>query len=160
MSESKDYKNLINNWPNKLDRIDRVENYVVDGMPDINMCIDGCEVWIEQKSPKEPARSTTPLFGSNHKVLQTQKNWFLRHTKSGGSCYFLIVSDKRWMLIPGFLFDEINEMTVDELLEQSVWTTTKPIRDKNQWKYLRQTLQRQTALKNLKQNHTNTSFDV
>ena len=69
-------------------------------------------------------------------------NWFLRQRKAGGKAYFLIATDKRWMLLPGFLADEINKMTVPELLEQCVWTTTKPVMDKEQWKHLRNALKR------------------
>lgn len=142
MAESTDYKTFKANVPEPGDRLDRIENAVVTGMPDINMCIGGTEVWIEQKSPKEPVRSTTPLFGSNHKISQEQANWFLRQRKAGGKAYFLIATDKRWMLLPGFLADEINKMTVPELLEQCVWATTKPVRDKEQWKHLRNALKR------------------
>lgn len=142
MAESADYKTFKANVPESGDRLDRIENPMVVGIPDINMCIEGTEIWIEQKSPKEPKRSTTALFGSNHKVSQGQQNWFLRQQRAGGKCYFLIVTDKRWMLIPGFLADEINKMTIGELLEQCAWTTTKPVRDKAQWKYLRNTLKR------------------
>ena len=140
MAESTDYKTFKANVPQAGDRLDRIENVVVTGMPDINMCIGGVEVWIEQKSPKEPKRSTTPLFGSNHRVSQEQANWMLRQRKAGGKCYFLISTDKRWMLVGGFLADQLNELTVDELLEQCVWSTTKPVRDKEQWKYLREAL--------------------
>ena len=142
MAESTDYKTFKANVPQPGDRLDRIENVVVTGMPDINMCIGGTEVWIEQKSPKEPKRSSTPLFGSNHKVSQEQANWMLRQRKAGGKCYFLISTDKRWILVGGFLADQLNNMTVDELLEQASWSTTKPVRDKEAWKTLRETLRR------------------
>lgn len=142
MAESTDYKTFKKNVPQPGDRLDRIENVVVTGMPDINMCIGGVEVWIEQKSPKEPVRRTTPLFGSNHKVSQEQANWMLRQRKAGGRCYFLISTDKRWILVGGFLADQLNTMTVDELLEQAVWSTTKPVRDKESWKHLRLALSR------------------
>lgn len=142
MAESTDYKTFKANVPQPGDRLDRIENVVVTGMPDINMCIGGTEVWIEQKSPKEPVRKTTALFGSNHKVSQEQANWMLRQRKAGGKCYFLISTDKRWMLVGGFLADQLNSMTVDEILDNAVWATTKPVRDKEAWKTLRETLQR------------------
>jgi hypothetical protein len=142
MSESKDYKIFRGNVFEYGDRIDRVENSMVAGAPDINMCIEGTELWIEQKSPKEPSRVSTPLFGSNHRISQNQKNWFLRQRKAGGRCYFLVSSDKRWMLLPGSMADKINEMTVSELLEQCIWSCDKPIRDEEQWKQLRTTLKR------------------
>lgn len=142
MAESTDYKNFKKNVPQAGDRLDRVENVVVTGMPDINFCSGGVECWIEQKSPIEPKRKTTPLFGSNHKVSQEQANWMLRQRKAGGRCYFLISTDKRWILVGGFLADQLNTMTVDEIVEQAVWSTMKPVKDKEQWQTLRRELQR------------------
>jgi hypothetical protein len=142
MAESSDYKAFKKNVPEPGDRLDRIENVVVTGMPDINMCIEGKELWIEQKSPKEPVRSTTPLFGSNRKVSQEQRNWFLRQRQAHGNAYFLIATDKRWMLLPGILADKINSMTVPELLEKCLWSATKPVRDKQQWTNLRIILKR------------------
>lgn len=142
MPESNDYKTFKANVPVVGDRLDRIENCVVIGMPDINFCSRGVECWIEQKSPKEPKRRTTPLFGSNHKVSQDQMNWMLRQRNAGGRCYFLIVTDKRWMLLPGSLADHINGMTVDELLDNAVWSCAKPVTNKAQWAYLWEALQR------------------
>ena len=93
MPESNDYKVLKKNLPTGNDRLDRVENFVVAGMPDINFCSEGKESWIEQKSPIEPKRQSTKLFGSNHKISQDQKNWFLRQMKAEGNAYFLIVTN-------------------------------------------------------------------
>jgi hypothetical protein len=140
MAESSDYKVLKANLPQGKDRLDRVENVVVVGMPDINYCSDNVECWIEQKSPKEPVRSTTRLFGSNHKVSQDQKNWFKRQVDAGGNAYFLIVTDKRWMLIGGEHADSINDLTVEQLLRIALWHTPKPVRDKTQWQFLREQL--------------------
>ncbi len=140
MSESSDYKTFKKNVPILSDRLDRVENGVVVGMPDINFCSGGKECWIEMKSPTEPKRSATPLFGSNHKVSQDQANWMLRQFRAGGRAFFLIVTDKRWILISGAFADEINKMTVAELVESARWTTTKPVKDKEQWTLLRNAL--------------------
>ena len=139
MSEKKDYQTLKNNVIGPLDRIDRVENIVVAGMPDVNVCIEGVESWLELKSPKEPKKATTPLFGSNHKLSQDQKNWFLRQQNSNGKGYILIASDKRWLLIEGKHADDVNEMTIVELIVESVWGCVKPI-TKAQWKELRDIL--------------------
>lgn len=140
MAESSDYKTLKRNMPYPRDRLDRVENAVVTGMPDINFCSGDVECWIEQKSPKEPVRSTTRLFGSNHKVSQEQMNWFKRQMTAGGNAYFIIATDKRWMLIGGEHADKINDMTVQELLDIALWSTGKPVR-REQWELLRQALQ-------------------
>lgn len=140
MSESNDYETLKKNLPQPGDRLDRVENLVVDGMPDVNFCADGVESWIEMKSPTEPKRSSTPLFGSNHKVSQAQKNWMLRQFKAGGNGWFLIATDKRWMLVRGSLADDINEMNMELLLAVADWSTLKPVKEKESWKKLRQVL--------------------
>lgn len=142
MAESTDYKTFKKNVPIGHDRIDRVENGVGTGIPDINYCIFGKEGWIEQKSPVEPKRSSTPLFGSNHKVSQDQKNWFLRQRQALGRSYFLICTDKRWMLVSGDYAETLNYMTVNELLEVASWTTLKPVKDKTQWTHLRRALSR------------------
>lgn len=139
MSEQNDFKILKRNLPEKYDRFDRIENIVVFGMPDINGCIEGNEFWIEQKSPTEPKRSTTRLFGSNHKISAAQINWFKRQTKSGGLAYVLIGTDKRWLLIGQEFINVINDMTLDQLINISIWNTKKPAR-KLQWKKLRMIL--------------------
>lgn len=140
MSESSDYQTFKRNILKPRDRLDRIENIVLDGMPDINFCSEGVECWIEQKSPKEPKRSTTTLFKSNHKISQAQKNWFKRQISAGGIAYFLIATDKRWMLINGEWADFINEMTIDRLLEIASWHTKRPSR-KEKWTELRKILQ-------------------
>ena len=123
MSEVKDYKKFREKviqlpW----DRCDRIENVMVLGMPDVNCCIHGNEFWIEIKSPKEPKRKTTKLFGSNHKLSQDQQNWFLRQANANGLGFVLICTNKRWMLIDGCKHaDKINDLTVDELIAISLY---------------------------------------
>lgn len=139
MAESVAYKLLKKHMPQPKDRLDRVENVCVDGMPDVNFTAQGVESWIEMKSPVEPKRPTTPLFGSNHKVSQSQMNWMLRQRQAGGRCWILICSDKRWILINGHMADDVNKMTVDELIEQAAWYCVKPIPNE-MWIELRRTL--------------------
>jgi hypothetical protein len=138
MSESNDYKTFKKNVPGPRDRLDRVENVVLSGMPDINFCpVEGTECWIEQKSPLEPKRATTKLFGSNHKLTQDQMNWFMRQRTAGGRAFVLIATDKRWMLICGSHADHVNEMTVAELEQLAIWKTSKPVKGKDKWNQLR-----------------------
>ena len=105
------------------DRIDRLENLVAEGMPDVNGCFCGTEFWIEIKAPTEPKRSTTTLFGSNHKVSVAQKNWMLRQMKAEGNAYFFINTDKRKMLVSGKLADDLNSMTVNDIVRASLWNS-------------------------------------
>jgi len=93
------------------------------------------------KSPKEPKRSTTNLFGSNHPLSQDQMNWLLRQRNARGRAHVLIVTDARWLLIDGKHGDVINDLTVTELIAIAEWHATKPIRSKEEWKRLRTLLQ-------------------
>lgn len=140
MSEKTDYKLLKKHLPKRSDRIDRIENLVVAGMPDINYCIDGIDGWIEMKSPKEPLRESSKLFADNHKLNQDQKNWFLRQYNAGGRAFILICTDVRWMLIDGSLADIINDMTGDELWKIANWSMSKAAFDIDSWLALRRCL--------------------
>lgn len=123
MSEKVDYKKFRQAVCHPMDRIQRIENILVIGMPDVNFCIEGCEGWIEIKSPIEPKKDSTPLFGSNHKLSQDQKNWFLSQKNAGGKGYILICTDKRWILIDGCKYaDIVNEMTTRQLVDISIYS--------------------------------------
>jgi hypothetical protein len=136
MSEKADYATLRSKVVKGRRRLDRVENVVLAGMPDVNGCFDGVEFWLEMKSPTEPKRKSTPLFGSNHRVSQEQKNWFLRQLQAGGNAYFYVCTDKRYLLLPGGLADRINEMTVEQLVEKALWHWPKPNRSRMAWELL------------------------
>jgi hypothetical protein len=153
MSEKNAYKSLKKNVVQPcFDRIDRIETSTLAGVPDVNLCLKGgYEMWIEIKSPIEPKRKTTPLFGSNHKVSQDQKNWFFRQLSSGGKVFFLIYTDKRIILLDGKFYDSINEMPLFEILEKSAWHANKPVRGKEKWMKLREILKTQ-GTNDLKQN--------
>lgn len=129
MSENTAWKWLRENLKGKGRRLQRIENIVGSGMPDINGCFNGREFWIEVKAPKEPKRPSTPLFGSNHKVSQEQKNWFMEQRQSGGRGYLFIDTDQRRILIDGKFADDINTMTADEICDKSLWVAGKPMRN-------------------------------
>lgn len=139
MSEKNDYQILRKNMPKRMDRLERIENVAGTGTPDINFCSEGVECWIEMKSSKEPMRTKSLLFASNHKLSQVQKNWFLQQRNAGGRCYILIATDKRWMLIDGKYADGINKMTVTQLWENSLWGWMRPV-SKSNWDALRNIL--------------------
>lgn len=141
MSEKNDYNTFLANIRRRGDRIDRIENMTGDGIPDVNYCIEGVEGWIEFKSPIEPKRESTPLFGSNHRMRQSQMNWHLRQRQAGGISYILIASDKRWLLIDGQHADEINDLTVPQLIDIALWRVTRPVTDAGHWSILREQLQ-------------------
>lgn len=127
MSERDAYVSMRNGIRRPRDRIERMENVVGLGWPDVNCCFaPGIEVWIEIKSPKEPKRAKTPLFGSNHPLSQEQKNWFLSQRQAGGKAFIYIETATRRMLVPAEFADGLNEMSVPELLSASCWSAMRP----------------------------------
>lgn len=121
------------------DRLDRVENAVISGQPDVNGCLSGEDVWVELKAPKEPKRSTTRLMtaGGNHVLLQSQINWFARQKQAGGIAFILVRTDRRMMLVDGTKHgDRFNDMTAGEMADASllVVPVPTPIED---WRLLR-----------------------
>jgi hypothetical protein len=105
------------------DRLDRIENVLLPGMPDVNGCFTRNEFWIETKQPREPKRINTPLFGSNHDLSQDQKNWFLSQKNAGGNGIIYIQTDQGTRLfIGGEHADAINSATVTELMILAFWS--------------------------------------
>lgn len=124
------------------DRIDRIENALVPGMPDINYCIDGTEGWIELKCPNEPKRATTKLFASNHKLSQDQMNWIKRQIDARGIVWIIVRTDHRWAIVNGKHGDFLNEMTVDQLEAHAAHSFPHPNRLHYNWIRVRQILAR------------------
>lgn len=144
MSEKNAYLRLKERVSRPSDRWDRVENGIVVGMPDVNYCILGTEGWVEIKSPEEPARPTTSLFGSNHQVSVDQCNWMLRQANAGGISWLFIVTRQRLMLLPGQRVGKmgilINKLRVNELEDMAAWRTLNPVMDPLRWADLREAL--------------------
>jgi hypothetical protein len=126
MSEKVAYQTFVRNVCRPGDRIDRIENLVGAGFPDTNGCFNGVEFWMEIKTPEAPIRANTPLFGSNHKLSQEQKNWFLRQRRAKGLAFIYIETEYRRILMSGERADTINLCTINELIALSVWTAVRP----------------------------------
>lgn len=126
-NETQSYNTLRANVFLPRDRVDRVENICVAGMPDVNTCIDSEEVWIEIKTPmNEPASAKTGLLKNNHPLSQDQKNWFLRHRNAGGRGFIYVDSKVRRYLIYQIWADEINEMSHERLMLVASWSCPVP----------------------------------
>ncbi len=108
------------------DRMDRIENsLLVPGMPDVNGCFVGWEFWIESKAPSEPKRPETPLFGSNHKLSQDQKNWMLRQTNAGGNVFVYVQTENWRILVPAWFAEHLNEAPLQNILGNAEWREKK-----------------------------------
>ena len=113
------------------ERLERVENGLVDGMPDVNFCAAGVEGWIELKAPIEPQRASTSLFGSNHKIGIAQANWFLKQRLAGGRAFLLIETNQWLLLLAGRDVAEsgldLNKRPLQQLIGIALWARKKPI---------------------------------
>jgi len=90
--------------------LQRVENLVGDGMPDIYVL--GTGAWVEMKSAAVPKRSTTPLMGESGGLRQSQKNWITVAVRKGRPVYVLIRDDSGTLyFIDGSYADEMNLMS-------------------------------------------------
>ena len=73
----------------------RIESSTINGIPDVNACMDGNEFWLELKSND----------AKNYGISKYQINWFLKRHRSGGKAFILHYS----LLKPEFKILEIRE---------------------------------------------------
>lgn len=89
-------------------RMDRVENGVVEGMPDVSACAGGVDTWIELKYvAKWPSRANTRVLG-DYGLRPEQINWHLRQARAGGSSWILVGVGKEMYLARGDQAKEVN----------------------------------------------------
>ena len=105
--------------------LQRLENAVGQGHPDVEGCIDGAQVWIELKSEDRPARLTTLI---HPKTRPSQSIWHKERTKAGSRIHWVLLQvgegrKARLYLIPGDRYDEV-KATEPELEELSVLPPT------------------------------------
>ena len=92
--------------------IQRVENLVVAGMPDLFVAGPSRTSWVELKAPTRPKRETTPLLGNKEGLNADQINWHLKAATRAVRSYVLIRdSAQQLYLVPGAHAREINHWT-------------------------------------------------
>ena len=96
--------------------LERVENIVGDGMPDVYVTAPAVSVWVELKAPNPPKREATRVLGDEG-LRQSQKNWHIQKTRLGLITWILIRERRtgRMWLVSGQWADSINDMTATEL---------------------------------------------
>ena len=102
--------------------LQRVENVVIDGMPDVYVAIARRTSWVELKAPKMPKRSTTPLMGDKQGLNINQIGWHLVAAQNGVRSFVLVRDVERLclLLLQGRLAKHINQLTLDEAKKLSV----------------------------------------
>ena len=101
-------------------RIDRVENGLVDGMPDVNMCIKGKDVWLELKYIEGwPARDTTQVLGRRG-LRPEQINWHIKQGLAGGTSFIVVGIGRETFVTDNEQVRDINTWTRPDWLAQAV----------------------------------------
>lgn len=97
-------------------RLERVENIVTVGMPDVLSLSKGAVAWVELKSALVyPARNTTAVLGNKGLSIE-QRNWHNDWARWGGKSYLLVgVASTDVYLIGGQQSDAVNTFTREEL---------------------------------------------
>lgn len=99
--------------------LERIENLVGAGIPDLLVCWQGVVVFAELKAIEcMPARRTSKVLGSKGLSVD-QKNWHRDWNKHGGTSVVLIsVGSKNRRdiyAVRGSMGDQVNDMTVEEM---------------------------------------------
>ena len=90
--------------------VERVENAIAKGTPDVNMCFEGREIWLELKVLDDKGR----LHRDDPRPEQLI--WHMKRQINGGSCFILGRNEKVLKI-----FQVQRDRSLFEL-----WTCTKP----------------------------------
>lgn len=101
--------------------LQRVENVVLEGMPDVYVTLPGDRTcWIELKAPIRPKRNSTRLLGTDG-LRPSQINWHLKAATKAKPTYILVRDDQLALyLIPGELAKEANDLTLSQLEDHAI----------------------------------------
>ncbi len=102
--------------------MERVENMVGGGTPDMHAVCAGVMTWCELKEVEQlPVRATTPLLGN--KGLRTeQRNWHLWYVQRGGRVVTIVGAQKEVLLVEGRYSDELNSMPLQRIRQVAAAT--------------------------------------
>lgn len=99
--------------------IQRLENAVGSGHPDVDECLDGIQIWLELKSAHRPARASTPIrMRTNKTTRAAQIRWHRRRGAAGCKTNFILLQvgdahKARLYLVPGPLYSQIEVSEAD-----------------------------------------------
>jgi hypothetical protein len=98
----------------------RVENGSMPGTPDVNICQDGREFWVELKDVDDfPKRDTTPVFGREG-LRPDQILWITQRVRAQGEVYILGRVKNETFCIPGVYAEIFNSLTRSGLEERNL----------------------------------------
>ena len=105
----------------------RLEDKLTPGIPDLNFCYRGKEVWLEGKFVRLPKRDNTLVsFGATHRTLN-QSEWMKQRRDSGGCCFFWVrVEGGQWYILDNLEWLRAG-ITKSELEKQPSFRTAKEL---------------------------------
>lgn len=97
--------------------LQRIENVVGDGIPDVVCVVAGRTVWVELKAPPGRRRITSLLLGGGG-LRQSQINWHVKSQSKGAETYTLIKDGNGELFLVGAEWSsKLNELTVADVRE-------------------------------------------
>lgn len=94
-------------------RIERVENAVGAGMPDVNLCFDGTECWVELKTAPGWGKKR-PTFRVYRGLEPAQINWHLSQHRAGGKSLLIAQIGKEVFAVDGKEAADFNDYSRDQ----------------------------------------------
>lgn len=96
--------------------MERLENMVGTGRPDLDLMIDGILVPTELKAVEVwPKRVTSKVLGKTKGLNQEQLNWHMEWHRWGGQSLVIVAVGTKQFFIPGHLHDIINDMPAQRM---------------------------------------------
>ncbi len=108
-------------------RMERLENLVGVGRPDVDSLVGGSVMPIELKQVASwPARAATKVLGDKG-LRQAQKNWHLDWRRWGGQSMIVVGVGDEVFGFSGTVADEINDYTTQQFKAAAMVVGLKPI---------------------------------
>ena len=105
-------------------RLERVENAVGTGRPDVDALVNGLFTPIELKMVEvPPVRPTTPVLGEKAGLRLDQRNWHLDWRRWGGRSMIIVGVEARIYAFGGWCADEINGWNIEQFERNALANT-------------------------------------
>lgn len=100
----------------------QVENIMTTGVPDMNICYQGHEFWIELKTPKTPKKDTSRIL--KYGLSPKQEMWFKQQIRAGGLAYLMIGNEDFLLVFFGSITSEmVSQLTLGDVKKVSEIST-------------------------------------
>ena len=102
-------------------RLERIENLVGEGIPDVLACSGGVVTFVELKCrPQAPSRITSKALGRKYGPRRSQVAWHEDWARSGGRSVFLVEVQGEVFLHDGMCAPHLHEYTMVDIVNNSL----------------------------------------